>query len=128
HALVLVRQADELKGVLAMGWDPDDAREVKIDLEGGDPIARVYHSAQAAEVPAPVDLGEVVERFFAFPLSGPEPGEPPFGLILIAASSDAAELPPALLQRIGTIAPVLARVAERDELLRENRHLEQQRD
>ncbi|MEX2582370.1 MAG: ATP-binding protein [Gemmatimonadota bacterium] len=129
RALVLVREGEELKGILGMGWTSGEARSVRVSLEDTDPIATVYHAEVAADVAAPASLeADRQLRFLALPLSAPDPNKPPFGLILLSRKDGAPEVSSPLVQRVGVFGAVLARISERDQLLRGNRQLEQQRD
>jgi PAS domain S-box-containing protein len=131
RALVLIREGEELKGVLGMGWDAAEVRQVTVPLDSLDPIAEVYRTEDIAAVPAPRPLrlaADKVDDFVALPLSSPDPKDPPIGLMLLASDGATPSLSPALVQRVGLIGAVLGRISERDQLMRGNRQLEQQRD
>ncbi|MEX2569678.1 MAG: ATP-binding protein [Gemmatimonadota bacterium] len=129
RAVVLVREGDELRGVSGMGWDIDEVRKLAIALDGTDPILTAYETEAPREVAVPPVLSRgSSEELLALPLSSPDPQDPPFGLILLGTDGHGTHPSPALLQRIGVIGTVLARISERDQLLQGSKQLEQQRD
>ena len=127
RALVFVREGDQLKGVLGMGWSASEASRLSIPLEEGDEIAVAYRSesptriSDASRFDSPTEL-------IALPLLAADPRAPAFGLLLLGTSDGIPALTPGLLQRVGVVGSILARLSEHDKLVRESRSFEQQRD
>ena len=128
-AIALARDGEALRGVLGMGWGPEQAGRVRLPLDDTGSLQHVYHTREAADADAPAALHRAgVTRYHAVPLFAPAADDPPFGLLLIAREGDPVEPSAELRRRIGVAGPVLARVAERDDLLQGARQLENQRD
>ncbi len=126
-ALVLVREEEQLCGVLGMGLE--EAQRLRVALQERGPLQDAYHSSQPIDVEAPAEFRrEGVERFRALQLAAPARDAPPFGVLLLASDGAPADPSADLLRRIRRIGPVLARIAERDRMLQGARQLEHQRD
>lgn len=128
RALVLLRDGDEFRGIMGMGFDGVTYESISIPAEYQtnpplDPTLR-----QIVTITAPAGIGYDHGMVPAFPLVGGETDDSPFGLILIGPASRGARIPPSVSQRLSAAVPMLARVHERDTLAVDFSKLEQQRD
>lgn len=129
RAVVMVREGDELRGVLGMGLSDDQVQSLVLSVREDHPLVQAYHEEEGvAEVDLDGDWGGLEERFATVPLATIAPGEPPFGLMLMSAGGEVPELSALFLQRLGSLVLVLSRIRERDQLLRGQEELEHQRD
>jgi len=128
QAAVLVPREGELVGIAAMGWQEGDVRRISVPLDGDDPIAAAYRSGEPGPVPPPVELDRPAGDCIALPLASIDPRSPPFGLLLLVRRGPGGDLPGSFLQRVGSIAPILVQIGERNHLLRSRSDLERQRD
>lgn len=127
RAIVLIRHADELRGVLGMGYENLDYGSIVLPESA---VSLRWSEATGRPVPIEVPRGLDVDDscLLAIAMSGPESREEPFGIILIGSAPVAAAPSPGLSQRIAAVAPVLARIHERDTLMSGYSKLEHQRD
>jgi PAS domain S-box-containing protein len=128
-AVVLARADGELRGVLGMGWDETEVRNVIIPLDSALPLAQAYRSEKSAVVDLPLEgRNGAPASCLVITLPNASRESDPFGLLLVAAGGSPPQLSNGFHSRIVAIGTALSRIEERDRLLRENGHLSQQRD
>lgn len=129
YGLVLLQRGDRLAGEVGIGWEAENIRALSVPLAGDDALAVAFREGSATEVPIPRSLGERgPERGLALVLSGPEPDRETFGIVLLASPDRVPTPEAALVSWVDSGGPIVFRLHERENLLENQRALEQQRD
>ena len=130
RALVLVEDGQELRGMLAIGWDHGVARRIVVSLQDTmHPLVQAYRAVGASEIEFdPQVNGGSAGRYQVFPLGGAaNPGDR-FAALLIGPSPLPFPQAEALTSQLAAVGGLLERFAELDRLREGREQVEQQRD
>ncbi|HET7273961.1 MAG TPA: ATP-binding protein [Longimicrobiaceae bacterium] len=130
RSLVLVEREKELRGVLGVGWNPDAARAVTIELEAGEnKLADAYAAGEPTFVEYQND-GRGIEsgKYLTYPIPTGVPDPSAFALLIIGPDDTGSEAQPEIVRALRRIGPLLRILDERDALRQSGSQTEHQRD
>jgi PAS domain S-box-containing protein len=130
RALVLVEDGQELRGMLAIGWDHGVARRIVVSLQDTmHPLVQAYRAVGASEIDFdPQVNGGSAGRYQVFPLGGASNPGDRFAALLIGPSPLPFPQAEALTSQLAAVGGLLERFAELDRLREGREQVEQQRD
>ena len=130
RALVLVEDAQVLRGTVAIGWDHGVVQHIIVPLrDNSHPLVEAYRASGISEIDFdPAVNGGPAGRYQVFPLGGVTDPQERFAVLLLGPGTRPFPEAEQLATQLAGVAGLLERFAELDRLREGREQVEQQRD
>jgi PAS domain S-box-containing protein len=129
RALVLMDDGQELRGVLGMAWEPDDATRFAVSLQDAShPLVASCVSGEPRAVELPGSGVTPAGRYLLFPIPGVAAEMSCRALLLVGPDRREVSDFQNVVAHLEAVGPMLDRIAELDRLRQQERQTDQQRD